>query len=183
MATIKAPRKVLLMGLDNSGKTTILMSLKDDSNLLTYLSLKPTRGLAIVPIDNPEYDLHIWDFGGQDIYREDYLNQFNKYTENVNTLIYVIDVQDLDRYDLSIKYFQRIIKLLKKDKILLQISIFLHKYDPNLKKKENFISIDEMIQSKLIDKISDIVDSDFKYDIYKTSIYTIFEKNLVKKNY
>ena len=41
------PYKILIMGLDNSGKTSILISLSKDSNILSYCSIKPTIGCDI----------------------------------------------------------------------------------------------------------------------------------------
>jgi small GTP-binding protein len=182
MSELKELKKILLIGLDNSGKTSIVLSLKGDTNLLSFLSLKPTRGLKVEQLDTSQYELNIWDFGGQEQYREDYLNSFYKYTESINKVIFVIDVQNIDRYDLAMEYFKNIIILLARDRVLVDISVFLHKYDPNLKRKEEFKNIDEVVQSRLVDKIVGIIPLDFKYEIYKTSIYTVFEKDLIKKS-
>ena len=39
--------KILVLGLDNSGKTSIVLALKGNENLLSYYSLKPTKGIQI----------------------------------------------------------------------------------------------------------------------------------------
>jgi len=47
----------------------------------------------------------LWDFGGQIDHREEYLKEPEKYFFGINLVIYVIDIQDTERYDESIEYF------------------------------------------------------------------------------
>ena len=96
--------KILVMGLDNSGKTSIILSLKKDTNLLSYYSLQPTQGLNITNIEDQGVTYNIWDFGGQEQYRQDYLINFEKHIQGVNRVIYVIDVQDSERYEIALQY-------------------------------------------------------------------------------
>ena len=170
------PTKILIMGLDNSGKTSILLSLRENANLLSYISLKPTKGLVVEEFDSHEQKLVCWDLGGQAQYRKGYLKEFSKYTKETTKIIYVIDIQDKKRYDLSLEYLDSFIELLKKNTGLkdLEISIFLHKYDPDLKeiKVESVNIFKEKIQEKLDN-------TDFFYQIFRTSIYAIFEKIVI----
>lgn len=174
-------KKVLLMGLDNSGKSTILLSLKDNSNILSYLKLKPTTGLNIEKIEGVEDSISIWDFGGQEQYRETYLKDFYKYTAGINKLIFVIDVQDLKRYDMALSYLKSIMDLLKRDELIVDIGVFLHKYDPNIEKLKKFENLNDIVKNQLISQIIEIIPEGYDYEIYKTTIYTIFEQNLIKK--
>ena len=132
MSEGKELKKVLLIGLDNSGKSSIVLSLRNNTNLLSFLSLKPTPGLKVENLESSTYDINIWDFGGQEQYRVDYLKRFHKYTEGIDRVIFVIDVQNIERYDLGLKYLENIVGLLIKDRVLVDLKIFLHKYDPNL---------------------------------------------------
>ncbi len=172
--------KILLIGLDNSGKSSILLSFKEDTNLLSFFSLNPTKGLKIETALSPHSDMAIWELGGQKQYRDDYLKNFDKYLKDLDKVIYVIDIQDLERYDLAIKYLKDILNLLKKTGIQVDISIYLHKYDPNLSKMEKFKDIDKTITPELINTIEKVIPPDFKCSFYKTSIYTTFEKFLIK---
>ncbi len=171
--------KILIMGLDNSGKTSILLSLSYDANLLSYYSLNPTKGINIEKFETHDLIISCWDFGGQEKFREKYLRNFDEYTEQVEKIIFVIDVQDIKRYDLALDYLNKIIKKLKNLNEKIDLSIFLHKYDPNLTRQEKFKSIDEKVKVELVSKIKQIIPSEFNYDVYRTSIYTVFEKNLV----
>lgn len=173
-------QKVIILGLDNSGKTCILVSLKDDTNLLSYFSLKPTKSINIERFNlENNIEMAIWDFGGQEHYREEYLKDFSKYADGVDKAIYVIDVQDIERYDLALKYLEEIINCLQEENIILEISIFLHKYDPNISKKEKFRNIDQLVKEKIIKQIKEIFPPEYKFKVFKSSIYTVFDKELV----
>lgn len=172
-------QKIIILGLDNSGKTCILVSLKEDTNLLSYFSLKPTKGVHIERFDCDEVNMAIWDFGGQNKYREDYLREFSKYLDGVDKAIYVIDVQDRERYELALDYLKEIIEKIIAEKLKVDFSVFLHKYDPNLKKQEEFKDIDEIVKKELIEKIRALFPSDYNHKIFRTSIYTVFDKELI----
>ncbi len=169
--------KILILGLDNSGKTSILLSIQQKTNLLTYYSLKPTTGINIVNLEKEGTTYNIWEFGGQEQYREEYLKNLKKYMQEAKKFIYVIDVQDINRYDLALQYFKNIFTVLKSEPEI-QISVFLHKYDPDLEKQEEYSF--KKISNRLIKKISDIIPPDFNYYIFKTTIYTVFEKSLLE---
>jgi small GTP-binding protein len=171
--------KVLIMGLGNSGKTSILISLSTDTNILSYCSLKPTKGVNFKQFDTSDLKMSVWDFGGQEQYRKKYLQNFDEYLDKADKIIYVIDVQDFKRYDLSLEFFKEIVGLIKNVKNNFQIDIFLHKYDPRIIEKENFKELDKIIDSRLVDTLTKIIPEEFDYKIYKTSIYSTFEKNLV----
>ncbi len=161
--------KVLFLGLDNGGKTSIILSLKKDVNLLDYTSLEPTKKYEQKVFEDGENKISIWDFGGQQQYREDHLKNLNVHLTEATKINYVIDIQDQLRYDLSLQYFEAILKVLKNENISIKLSIFLHKYDPHLE-------FDEEIVSDLINKINDKIPPNFDFNIFKTSIYTVFRK-------
>ncbi|MFX0069482.1 MAG: ADP-ribosylation factor-like protein [Candidatus Hermodarchaeota archaeon] len=175
------PKKIIIMGLDNSGKTSIMLSLKDDTNLLSYFSIRPTKGINIEEFKYDATSMVIWEFGGQKQYREEYLKDENyrNYFNEVEGIIYVIDIQDLERYDIAFEYFEKLIDFLKKNDFKVDLWIYLHKCDPNLAKQEKYKDIDKIVVSKLLNRIKEIVPNDFKCKFFKTTIYTIFEKFLL----
>ncbi|MFX0103769.1 MAG: ADP-ribosylation factor-like protein [Candidatus Hodarchaeota archaeon] len=170
--------KILLLGLDNSGKSSILISLQSNSNLLSHFSLNPTRGVNRQTIESEDLTMSIWDCGGQSTYRQEHLQNFPIYKEGVEKIIYVIDIQDKERYELALEFLKDLLDLIEEHKLDLKFSIFLHKYDPNLKKQEGFESIDDVLATNLIPKIKSLMPSNMTYDIYKTSIFTVFQKEL-----
>ncbi|MHA1274176.1 MAG: ADP-ribosylation factor-like protein [Promethearchaeota archaeon] len=171
--------KILLFGLDNSGKSSILLSLQYDANLLDFTQLKPTFGVNVRDIRGKDCIIYAWDFGGQEKYRVEYLNNINKYISEIDKIIYVIDVQDINRYDASLDYLTQIIEKLQEYKYKGTIDIFLHKYDPNIRLKKEFSKIDNIVEEKLVKNIKNLKNEDINIDIFKTTIYTIFEKKLV----
>ncbi|NVM55230.1 MAG: GTP-binding protein [Candidatus Helarchaeota archaeon] len=171
----KKSKKLLLIGLDNAGKTSLLLSLQKNTNLLSYYSLKPTQGLNIVNFPDRDTLFNIWDFGGQEQFRKDYLQHLDEYLTEVDKLIFVIDVQDTERYEIALQYLVRIIESLKRIESNIDLSIFLHKFDPGLEKLPHFT--DKNIALNIVNKIKKIVPPNFHYKMFKTSIYTVFQKS------
>ena len=173
----KSSRKILLIGLDNSGKTSIAQSLQGITNLPSFQNMKPTQGLDIRNINALNSEFAIWDLGGQESFRGEYLVNFDQYLLGANKLIYVFDIQDIDRYNLSIEYFNKILDLVeaRADKTNLEISIFLHKFDPDL--KEMRIDLTDQIIDEFKNRIKKRMEkSDFFYQIFETTIYALFKK-------
>ncbi|KAL8688385.1 MAG: hypothetical protein Q9218_005692 [Villophora microphyllina] len=81
--------RVLMLGLDNAGKTTIVKKLlNEDVN-----TVSPTLGFIIRTIDYEGYKLNIWDVGGQKTLRTYWRNYFEK----TDALIWVVDSADQRR--------------------------------------------------------------------------------------
>jgi len=81
--------RILMVGLDNAGKTTIVMRIngEDTSNI------SPTLGFNIKTIEYKSYRLNIWDVGGQKTIRSYWRNYF----EQTDGLVWVVDSSDLRR--------------------------------------------------------------------------------------
>ncbi|ODA80160.1 hypothetical protein RJ55_03118 [Drechmeria coniospora] len=78
--------RVLMLGLDNAGKTTIVKRIMgEDVN-----TVSPTLGFIIKTIDFEGYKLNIWDVGGQKTLRSYWRNYFEK----TDALIWVVDATD-----------------------------------------------------------------------------------------
>ncbi|XP_027704027.1 ADP-ribosylation factor-like protein 11 [Vombatus ursinus] len=85
----EAPR-VVIMGLDSAGKTTLLYKLKNNQQVETY----PTVGFNVESLEASKYgSLTLWDVGGQDQLRSSWKN----YLEDTDSLLYVLDSTDEDR--------------------------------------------------------------------------------------
>ena len=93
-------------------------------------------------------------------------------------IIFLVDVQDIPRYKLALQYFEEIVNYLIETEIKPQISIFLHKFDPSLEEIKNFDS--ETIASRLLNRINSIIPSELEYHIFKTTIFTVFQKTLLQ---
>jgi len=83
--------RILLLGLDNAGKTTLLKSLASED--VTHIT--PTQGFNIKSVQSDGFKLNVWDIGGQRKIRPYWRNYF----ENTDVLVYVIDSADRKRFD------------------------------------------------------------------------------------
>ncbi|KAJ7667507.1 ADP-ribosylation factor family-domain-containing protein [Mycena polygramma] len=66
--------RILFLGLDNAGKTTILKKLNGED----ILSVSPTLGFNIKTFAHGNYTLNIWDVGGQRTLRPYWRNYFEQ---------------------------------------------------------------------------------------------------------
>ena len=173
-SAIDIEKKILLVGLDKSGKTSIILSLMGHRNLLSYFALEPTWGLEVKKILLANTNFNIWELGGQENVREENLQEFEQYAMETDKIFYVIDIQDEARYDLTLEYFQSILQKISEARINPEITIFLHKFDLELEKDPKY-SMDQ-IKEKLISKIEALIDKKYPLKICKTTIFTTFQK-------
>ncbi|XP_048772618.1 ADP-ribosylation factor-like protein 3 [Ostrea edulis] len=83
--------RILLLGLDNAGKTTLLKKLASED--ISHIT--PTQGFNIKSVASSGFKLNVWDIGGQRKIRPYWKNYF----ENTDVLIYVIDSADQKRFE------------------------------------------------------------------------------------
>ena len=81
--------RILVLGLDNSGKTTILKALSDEDTE----NIAPTQGFNIKALSREGFKLNVWDIGGQKAIRAYWPNYF----EGTDGLVYVVDSSDEER--------------------------------------------------------------------------------------
>ena len=141
--------KILLLGLDNAGKSTLIYYL--DHNDEAYRHGYPTGGTVhIVNFIADDINLEFYDYGGQGVFRDDW----KYYCPNPDFIIFIIDSDDEGRIEEVNYYFQSILKEEKLKKI--PILIFGNKADlPNY-----YLGPDEIIE-KL--NMNDIEDRDWSF--------------------
>ncbi|KAM8829253.1 ADP-ribosylation factor-like protein 3 isoform 2-T2 [Spinachia spinachia] len=110
---------LLLLGLDNSGKTTLLKQLAAED--ISHIT--PTQGFNIKSVQSSGFKLNVWDIGGQRKIRPYWKNYF----QNTDVLIYVIDSSDRKRLEeTSLELFE----LLEEEKLAaVPLLIFANKQD------------------------------------------------------
>jgi len=130
--------------------------------------LKPTKGAQRKIFEFLDKSIWCWDLGGQRSYRIAYLKNPGKFFDKTDIAIYVIDIQDKDRFPEAISYFSDVMVQFKKLEINPPICIFFHKYDPALIKAAPN-EMKELI-SNLTEKIKKIALNNKVY-FYTTSIF------------
>lgn len=83
--------RILLLGLDNAGKTTILKRFNGES----IDTISPTLGFNIKTLEHRGYTLNMWDVGGQKSLRSYWRNYF----ECTDGLVWVVDSADRMRLE------------------------------------------------------------------------------------
>merc|ERR1712146_646648 len=78
--------RLLILGLDNAGKTTILKKFNGED----ISTIEPTLGFNIKTLGYKGYKLNVWDVGGQQTIRSYWRNYF----EQTDGLIWVVDSAD-----------------------------------------------------------------------------------------
>ncbi|KAF6332505.1 ADP ribosylation factor like GTPase 2 [Rhinolophus ferrumequinum] len=81
--------RLLMLGLDNAGKTTILKKFNGED----IDTISPTLGFNIKTLEHRGFKLNIWDVGGQKSLRSYWRNYF----ESTDGLIWVVDSADRQR--------------------------------------------------------------------------------------
>eukprot|EP00158_Paraphelidium_tribonemae_P001887 Partr_v1_DN24904_c1_g1_i5_m45321 putative Adp-ribosylation factor-like len=84
--------RILILGLDNAGKTTILKRLSSEQE---PTQVKPTQGFNIKQVKTDGFKLNVWDVGGQKAIRPYWRN----YYDNTDVLIFVVDSADRRRME------------------------------------------------------------------------------------
>ncbi|KAJ4795425.1 ADP-ribosylation factor [Rhynchospora pubera] len=85
----KSEMRILMVGLDAAGKTTILYKFKFGEVVNTL----PTIGFNVETVEYKNISFTVWDVGGQDTVRR----LWRYYYQNTQGLIFVIDSNDKER--------------------------------------------------------------------------------------
>jgi ADP-ribosylation factor-like protein 2 len=122
--------RLLILGLDNAGKTTILKRLCGEP----IDKVEPTLGFNIKTLSFKSiYQLNLWDVGGQKSIRAYWRNYF----EQTDGLIWVVDSSDRHRLDLC---REELDNLLHQERLSgASLLVFANKQDV-----EGAVSVDEI---------------------------------------
>merc|ERR1712227_402352 len=118
----KKQMRILMVGLDAAGKTTILYKLKLGEIVTTI----PTIGFNVETVEYKNICFTVWDVGGQDKIRP----LWRHYFQNTQGLIFVVDSNDRERITEAQEELQ---KMLQEDELReATLLVFANKQDlPN----------------------------------------------------
>ncbi|GME84646.1 unnamed protein product [Ambrosiozyma monospora] len=132
--------RMLMLGLDNAGKTTILYKLKLGKTEKTV----PTVGFNVETIKYKNLIMNTWDVGGQERIRA----LWRHYFSGTDALIFVIDSADRERIENAKKELYRVINDKELKGCLLAVLANKQDLDGAFKAKE-------IIEKLELDSISD----------------------------
>jgi len=118
----KKQMRILMVGLDAAGKTTILYKLKLGEIVTTI----PTIGFNVETVEYKNISFTVWDVGGQDKIRP----LWRHYFQNTQGLIFVVDSNDRERIN---EAADELAKMLQEDELRESVLlVFANKQDlPN----------------------------------------------------
>lgn len=161
--------KLIFAGLDNAGKTSFLIALRQKYNFYERVKrLKPTINVEYSSFNFLNlYRINFWDMGGQEKFRKIYTTNPVYFTDT-NYLYYLIDIQDELRYEESIQYLSDLLDIFRSLEYSNEIIICFHKYDPKFKNSEDFVDRIEMIKNLVLTR-----NKDLQFRFFNTSYYDI----------
>jgi len=111
--------RILMVGLDAAGKTTILYKLKLGEIVTTI----PTIGFNVETVEYQNVNFTVWDVGGQDKIRP----LWRHYFQNTQGIIFVVDSNDRDRV---IEANEELSRMLNEDELRgAALLVFANKQD------------------------------------------------------
>jgi len=118
----KKDMRILMVGLDAAGKTTVLYKLKLGEIVTTI----PTIGFNVETVEYKNISFTVWDVGGQDRIRP----LWRHYFQNTQGLIFVVDSNDRERIG---EAREELMRMLSEDELRdAVLLIFANKQDlPN----------------------------------------------------
>ena len=129
--------KIIILGIQNAGKTTILYRL----SLGQLVQTTPTIGSNVEEISYNNVKLQAWDLGGQESTR----SVWDVYFVNTDAIIYVIDTHDTNYEESKNQFYKLLENEALKNTVIL---IYANKQDLSGAK-----GVNEIIQIYELDKI------------------------------
>ncbi|SCU96826.1 LAME_0F17568g1_1 [Lachancea meyersii CBS 8951] len=133
--------RCLILGLDNSGKSTVVDWVLSFYTNRPRREITPTVGFQIHTVTFENHNVQLWDIGGQSTLRP----YWDNYFEKTDVLVWVMDVAVASRLEESVQelrtilqnrdrlgYNCRIIVLLNKKDLVADLDLVLDKLEKDL---------------------------------------------------
>lgn len=165
--------KVVIAGLDNAGKTSLIIALEQIYGFEASLqNLPPTLGIKYYERDYFGRKILYWDFGGQVEFRMKYL-QNKMYFNATQVLYFLIDIQDEERFEDSCRYLNDILEVLKEQDYDTRIPIMIcfSKSDKEIIENPSFLFEN---RTEMIKNLFHAAYPTYLFDFYSCSIYDLY---------
>ncbi|MHA1291697.1 MAG: ADP-ribosylation factor-like protein [Promethearchaeota archaeon] len=151
-----------------------LLSVKTSLYSVAFAAKSPEETKSLSPTILYETRRHpflglsvgIFDFGGQEQYRKEYLSKEGSIFKGTDILVPVVDLHDPARFEEAKEYFEGLLEIYKKNNEKPKIFLLLHKFDVENYQKE---LLDTNVQKAKEIFLDIFKDYDFNYML--TSIY------------
>jgi len=165
---MQSKRKIIFAGLDNSGKTSIIISLQEK---FSYFDTKPTLGLSRSNFSTADclgFGIVLWDLGAQRKFRKNYFKHRYQVFSDTSSVFYIIDIQDSKRYNESIEYFSKIVETYKELDEKTDFFICFHKVDPDISNRREIQDKIDILMENLLS-----IAHNSKISFFNTTIYDL----------
>ncbi|MEJ2249927.1 MAG: ADP-ribosylation factor-like protein [Candidatus Lokiarchaeota archaeon] len=157
--------KISLVGLSGCGKTSLYSvafasKSPEDTKSLSPTILYETRRHPFLGLQ-----VGIFDFGGQEQYRKEYLEKPEVF-RGTDILIPIVDLHDPASFNKSAEYFNELLDIYRKNNEKPKVTLFYHKYDTEDYEKE---LLDTNV--KKAKEIFEDLFKDYDFKSYLTSVY------------
>lgn len=165
-------KKILFVGLENAGKTSIIKILQEKYSALR--TILPTKGVNREEVDIFGYSVFVWDLGGQEQYRKQYIDKPAMYFAETDILVFCFDIQEKEKKEEALEFFNSILKKLNELETKVPILVVFTKYDPDVQ------SYDEpnLIRLEVMDKIQSMNEKGLDIGF---AISSIFDRNSIEE--
>jgi GTPase SAR1 family protein len=192
----KDTQKIIIMGLENAGKTSIYQVIFEGKLPHETHTLAPTRGVERHNILFPEIDapkdvirpsgqrMAIWDLGGQKSFLARYDQEPELYFGEASCLLYILDAYNVDRFDEARKQLHTAIENFSKygthitKNVNLKGKVFclVHKMDHFPNREEKFNSLVSFLRENPENRIMNFDITFLPTTIFDSSIYSAWTK-------
>ncbi|XP_043279112.1 ADP-ribosylation factor-like protein 3 [Venturia canescens] len=100
-------RRVLLLGLDGAGKTSVMnQAVAADAHGNSYkIPPAPTHGFAVYRLKNGPYTYNVWEFGGA----EDTRTYWSNFLQDTDLLIFMVDASNATKLSLAVSTLKELL--------------------------------------------------------------------------
>ncbi|MBD3186637.1 hypothetical protein GF325_07415 [Candidatus Bathyarchaeota archaeon] len=159
-------KKLIFTGLDNSGKTSINLMLKQ--NISSIGLVKPTYLVDRSTFSYLDYEIIQHDFGGQKRYLISYLKEPGKFFNETDLMVFVVDIKDSERFDDAMEYFSNVLERFDDLDLNPSVWVLFHKAEKYLFEADD---VEYEATKELERKIKLITDNRYPISFEITSIY------------
>lgn len=173
--------RIVFFGLNHAGKSSIIKYLRQTEPLTAQILLNtlPTIGnQSYYGIRIQEIPVILSELGGQNIFRESYIQNLQDYFRDARVAVFVIDSKAPERFEQAFFYLEQIIQGLNElsPKIELDIKIAVHKSDLGALESSKVVGyIIDKISAILNTSVIDLINSTYTTSVHDyTSISNLF---------
>jgi small GTP-binding protein len=159
MGARKQPVNIVILGIENAGKTTLLRNISG----MKFAETLTTIGLNVEMLKHKGLDFQAIDVGGQLHFRE---TMWQYYTTLAKGAIFVFDISDRSKFSEAKRWFEYISHRLSKKAVLMFLANKIDLKDED----DTFLTTEEIINMFKLDNVSRYPERSFR--IWETSAKT-----------